>query len=263
MKTGLHSISNEDYHNDPAISASHLHAAARSPKTYYKRYVDPKAPLSSPTAAMQLGTLVHSAVLEPEDFARRYAFSTARKGSSEYEALIERGITPVSKAQWDQALGMRDSVLEHPEVSWLLSEGKAEQSLWWTDEETQQLCKCRPDWWNGDIVVDLKTTQDASPRGFALSVAKFRYHVQQMHYLQGTQAARFIFVAVEKEFPYEVGVYELDEEACGIGEKLRIRDMKRIKLCRERDSWPGYSTYTMPLPLPDYAKTVIYTASDF
>ena len=264
MRLGTHSmISNADYHADPAISASHLHAISRNPHTYFKKYLDPKRPASEPTAAMRLGTFVHTAVLEPNDLDRRYAVCATRKGSTTYNKLIEKGIEPVTQAQWDQALAMCDAVRNHPEAAWLLSEGKAEQSVWWDDEQFEMRCKCRPDWWNGDIVIDLKTTQDASPRGFALSVAKWRYHVQQMHYLQGTEAARFIFVAVEKEYPFNVGVYELDNEACGIGEELRQRDMNRIKICKERNQWPGYSNDISTLSLPSYATNIELSPDDF
>ena len=261
---GIHSmVSNADYHADPAISASHLHAISRSPHTYYKRFIDPERPRSEPTAAMRLGTFVHTAVLEPDDLVRRYAVCATRKGSTIYNKLIDKGIEPVTQAQWDQAHAMCDAVRNHPEAAWLLSDGKAEQSVWWDDEQFEMRCKCRPDWWNGDIVIDLKTTQDASPRGFAKSVANFRYHVQQMHYLRGTNAARFIFIAVEKEYPYAVGVYELDNEACGLGEELRQRDMQRIKTCKQRNEWPGYSNDISTLSLPTYATNVELSPYDF
>lgn len=256
-------VSNADYHADPSISASHLHAVARSPQTYFKKYLDPNRPPSEPTAAMKLGTFVHTAVLEPEELDKRYAVCATRKGSTAYNKLIEKGIEPVIQSQWDQALAMCDSVRNHPEAAWLLSNGKAEQSVWWDDEQFELRCKCRPDWWNGDIVIDLKTTKDASPRGFASSVANFRYHVQQMHYLQGTKAARFVFVAVEKEYPFNVGVYELDSEACSIGEELRQRDMNRIKNCKKRNEWPGYSNDISSLSLPPYAKYIDLSSTDF
>ena len=261
---GIHSmVSNAEYHADPAISASHLHAISRSPHTYYKRFIDPERPRSEPTAAMRFGSFVHTAVLESDDLNRRYAVCATRKGSTAYNRLINDGIEPVTQAQWDQALSMCDAVRNHPEAAWLLSDGKAEQSVWWDDEQFDMRCKCRPDWWNGDIVIDLKTTQDASPRGFAKSVATFRYHVQQMHYLRGTNAARFIFIAVEKEYPFAVGVYELDNDACGVGEELRQRDMQRIKTCKKRDEWPGYSNDISSLSLPPYATNVEFSSYDF
>jgi hypothetical protein len=60
-------ISNEQYHADPAVSASHLHAIARSPYHYWSRYLDPNRKPVEPTAAMRLGSLVHCAVLEPDE----------------------------------------------------------------------------------------------------------------------------------------------------------------------------------------------------
>ena len=212
---------------------------------------------------MRLGTFVHTAVLEPDDLDRRYAVCAARKGSAAYNGLIDKGIEPVTQDQWDQAHAMCDAVRNHPEAAWLLSDGKAEQSVWWHDEQFDLRCKCRPDWWNGDIVIDLKTTKDASQREFAKSVAAFRYHVQQMHYLRGTNAARFIFIAVEKEYPFAVGVYELDNDACGVGEELRQRDMQRIKTCKKRDEWPGYSNDISTLSLPRYATNVEFSSYDF
>jgi hypothetical protein len=261
---GIHSmVSNAEYHADSAISASHLHAISRSPFTYYKRFIDPKRPAPEPSPAMRLGTFVHTAVLEPDDLDRRYAISSARRGTKAHTELINKGIEPVTQAQWNQAHAMCDAVRNHPEAAWLLSDGKAEQSVWWDDEQFDLRCKCRPDWWNGDIVIDLKTTLDASSRGFAKSVANFRYHVQQMHYLQGTKAARFIFIAVEKEYPFAVGVYELDNDACGVGEELRQRDMQRIKTCKQTNQWPGYSNEISTLSLPPYATNVEFSSYDF
>ncbi len=47
-------ISNAEYHSDPAISASHLHAVLRSPRHYFDQYVNPNRPKHEPTAAMRL-----------------------------------------------------------------------------------------------------------------------------------------------------------------------------------------------------------------
>ena len=109
----------------------------------------------------------------------------------------------------DAALAMAAAVRSHQAAAELLRDGQAEQSFWWDDADTGLRCKCRPDWLNGATVIDLKTTTDASPAGFAKSCATFRYHVQASHYLAGLPAERFIFIAVEKVYPYAVGVYQL------------------------------------------------------
>ena len=248
--------SNADYHADPAVSASHLHAVAKSPYHYWSRYLDPKRTPVEPTAAMRLGSLVHCAVLEPEELQARYGVCGPRNtkaGKEQAERMAADGIEAVTQFDMVLALSMAVSVRVHPAAAALLAHGKAEQSFWWDDRQTGLRCKCRPDWYSGSTIVDLKTTTDASPAGFARSVAAYRYHVQAQHYLSGTFAERFVFVAVEKIYPYAVGVYELDAAAMEHGEALRRRNLATIADCKAINEWPGYGAGIQPLSLPSWA----------
>ena len=260
--------SNADYHADPAISASHLHAVAASPYHYWSRYINPDRPPSVQTAAMKLGSLTHCAVLEPDELANRYGICLPRntKAGKEMAAEMEAaGIEAVTSTDMEQALAMAGSVRSHQAAAALLRDGKAEQSFWWDDTQTGLRCKCRPDWYNGTAIVDLKTTTDASPKGFAKSVAQWRYHIQQNHYLAGTFAERFVFIAVEKTYPYAVGVYELDETAALHGEAERRNNLQTIADCRAIAEWPGYGNTIQPLSLPNWALygTTAITSDDF
>jgi exodeoxyribonuclease VIII len=258
--------SNADYHADPAISASHLHAVAASPYHYWSRFLNPSRPPSVQTAAMKLGSLVHCAVLEPDELANRYGICLPRntKAGKEMAAEMEAsGIEAVTASDMEQAMAMAAAVRQHPYAAALLSSGKAEQSFWFDDAQSGLRCKCRPDWFYGSTIVDLKTTTDASPAAFARSVASFRYHVQASHYLAGTFAERFLFIAVEKTYPFCVAVYELDAEAMKAGETLRRQNLQTIADCRAIDEWPGYSTTCETLRLPTWALSATPTmASD-
>jgi exodeoxyribonuclease VIII len=261
--------SNADYHADPAVSASHLHAVAASPYHYWKRFVDPQRQRLEPTAAMRLGTLVHCAVLEPDQLLQRFGVCGPRNtkaGKDQAAEMAAAGIEAVTEADMALALSMTAAVREHPAAALLLRSGKAEQSFWWDDQSTGLRCKCRPDWHTASTVVDLKTTTDASPAGFAKSVVNFRYHVQAQHYLAGTFASRFIFIAVEKTYPFAVGVYELDAEAMAHGAELRRVNMQTIADCRAINEWPGYGAGIEPLSLPGWAlrpDTSTITSDDF
>ena len=261
--------SNAAYHADPAISASHLHAVAASPYHYWKRFIDPDRKPLEPTAAMRLGSLVHCAVLEPDELLQRYGVCGPRNtkaGKEQAAAMAANGIEAVTEADMALALSMAAAVREHPAAALLLAKGKAEQSFWWDDTTTGLRCKCRPDWYDGTTIVDLKTTTDASPAGFAKSVANFRYHVQANHYLAGTSAERFVFIAVEKTYPYAIGVYELDAAAMEYGEALRRANLAVIADCRAIDEWPGYGTGIQALSLPQWAMrtdTSTITSDDF
>lgn len=252
----IDNLSNAEYHADPAVSASHLHMAARSPYHYWARYVTKIPELPKPTAAMAKGSLVHCAVLEPAELLKRYGIAPDRRtkaGKETAAAMQANGIEPVSESDLQQTQRMASAVHRHPMAAQLLQQGQPETSIWWDDPETGLRCKCRPDWLDGSTCVDLKTTNDASPRAFAKSVANFRYHVQQAHYQAAEPIERFIFIAVEKEPPFAVGVYELDADALAEGQRLRIRDLQRIANCRAAESWPGYGDELQTLSLPGWA----------
>jgi len=261
-------ITNEQYHADPAISASHLHAVAQSPYHYWSRFLDPQRQRPEPTAAMKLGSLVHCAVLEPDELSKRYGVCLPRNtkaGKEQAAEMAAAGIEAVTGSDMELALAMAGAVRSHQAAAELLRHGQAEQSFWWDDPASGLRCKCRPDWLNGATVVDLKTTTDASPRGFAKSCATFRYHVQASHYLSGLPAERFVFIAVEKTYPYAVGVYQLDAEAMTVGAELRRQNMQTISDCMAINEWPGYSQGIEPLSLPKWAlsTTPTMTSDDF
>ena len=149
---------------------------------------------------------------------------------------------------------MQARVALHPAAKLLLSgEGPTrELSVYWNERvgpsvrfpelSRTVLCRCRPDLLippqsvgnGGGIVVDLKTTRDASPAGFKKSVRMFRYDVQAAWYLDGVNKGfakgeemftTFIFIAVEKEPPYGVAVYQLDEDDVQKGRDKAAHDM--------------------------------------
>jgi len=247
------------YLNDPAVGASMIKVMLRSgAETYYKTIVDPAARVTPPTPAMLLGSLVHCAVLEPTELGARYEKCGPRNtkaGKEEATDIISRGLTPVTHSDWDLMEGMVDAIRSHEAASSLFAEGQAEQSFWWDDEASGLCCKCRCDWMNGSTVVDLKTTVagGASPKEFAKTVAHFGYHIQAAHYLRGTKADRFVFVAVEKAWPFTVGIYELDQEAIALGNEQIDKALAQIAECHRSNQWPGYAEEITTLNLPRWA----------
>jgi len=264
-------ISNADYHADPAISASQLKTVMQSPYHYWSRYLDPDRVAMVPTAAMRFGSLAHCAVLEPDELSKRYQLAPDRRtkeGKAAVTEMAAAGIEAVSETDLAQALQIADAVRSNSTAAMLLSNGAAEQSFWWDDVSTGLRCKCRPDWLSADgtTIVDLKTCQDASPAAFAKSVAQWSYQVQSAHYLCGTLAKRFIFVAVEKSFPYAIGVYELDAQAMVHGAVLRHNALQQIQDCRAINSWPSYTDdgiQTLQLPGWALKDNTSITSEDF
>ena len=78
--------------------------------------------------------------------------------------------------------------------------------------------------------------------------------MQQAHYLQSHIADRFIFLAVEKTYPYAVAVYELDADAVAVGKQLQQSNLQAIANCKDAQAWPGYTDQIQTLSLPRWAQ---------
>jgi hypothetical protein len=264
-------MDNAAYHAHSAISKSHLDQIARSPLHYWARYLDPKRVVPEPTPAMRLGSALHTHVLELHRWDEDYAVAPdgidrRTKIGKESWAAFEadaKGKTVLSREDADHVMHMGRSILSHPAAAMLLNlPGEAETTHMWTDAGTGLGCKCRPDWLTKDnsIVVDLKTTEDASPAGFRKSIGQWRYGVQAAWYMAGLEAAtgtrpsQFIFIAVEKKAPYAVAVYAADEEMIQLGMETAMRDLQRIAECRAANQWPGYSDQIEMISLPNWLR---------
>lgn len=256
------SLSNDDYHANPAVSKSHLDKVARSPAHYWAAFVDPDRVKPAPTPAMVLGTALHTAVLEPELWDVQFAvppqaFDRRTKAGKELAQAFEeeaKGRTVLTVDDADRIRRMADAVHQHPASRFLLDlPGLREASYFWTDEGTGIDCKCRPDWHSADrrLIVDVKTTEDASPKGFQKSVATWRYHVQANWYQRPfAEAEQFLFIAVEKQPPFLVGVYAATAAMVAAGGRVAERDLAVLAECRATGRWPGYSDEIQPLDLP-------------
>lgn len=262
-------LENADYHRHSAVSKSHLDQIARSPLHYWSRYLDPSRIDPEPSAAMLLGTALHTHVLELDQWDERYVAMpeglkrTTKEGKATYETLLRDGRQIIGHETYQQVLAMGRSILSHPAAAMLLQwPGKAETTHMWIDGETGLECKCRPDWLtdDGSMIVDLKTTRDASPMGFRKSVGAFRYYVQSAWYLNGLEQAtgrrpdQFIFICVESEPPYASAVYAADSEMIGLGYEHAMRDLRLLADCKAADAWPGYSDQVEMIGLPGWMR---------
>lgn len=179
------------------------------------------------------------------------------------------GKTILTGAQFEQVCSMAEAVKAHPVAGKLmrLEAGLIENSVYWVDEATGELCRCRPDKWlpKSRIVIDLKSTTDASPEGFAKSILNWRYHAQAPFYLDGCSEAirqsgsdipeptTFVFVAVEKKPPYAVGVYAIGKASIEVGRAEYLNDLAAYAECKRSGIWPGYCTEVESIELPAWA----------
>ena len=119
-------LENADYHRHSAVSKSHLDQIARSPLHYWSRYLDPSRIDPEPSAAMLLGTALHTHVLELDQWDERYVAMpeglkrTTKEGKATYETLLRDGRQIIGHETYQQVLAMGRSILSHPAAAMLL-----------------------------------------------------------------------------------------------------------------------------------------------
>lgn len=256
-------MTNAEYHAHPAVSKSDLDLINRSPLHYYNVKQNPK----EQTEAMLFGSVVHKLVLEPEMFAAEYITAPqcdrrTKEGKALWQEFADsvKNETVITEELFSEAKAIAEAVKNNLIADKLLKGGKAEQSFFWTDKDTGCECKCRPDYLRADgIVIDLKTTENASPSKFTKSAFDYRYHVQAWWYMHGLQqcgidAQDFIFIAVERKSPYAVCVYAADDLMLQLGECEAVENLRTYAECEKTGIWYGYEKEPEihSLSLPDW-----------
>ncbi|EBF0113950.1 exonuclease VIII [Salmonella enterica] len=246
-------ILNEAYHAGPGVSKSQLDDIAICPAFYQWRKAAPVD--TEKTKALDMGTALHCRLLEPDEFKNRFIIvpefnRRTTAGKEEEKAFLENcansGKTVMTAEDGRKLELMYGSVMAHPGCRALLeAEGKTESSIYWTDTETGELCRIRPDKFltNSPLILDVKKVTDMSR--FARHVEEFRYHVQAAMYCEGWKAysgetPRFAFLAVSESIDcgkYPVHLYILEDEHHDIGYSLFRRDLNTYHECKSSNKW--------------------------
>lgn len=259
-------LSNEGYHSLKAVSPSRLKVLGRSPLHYWDQFLAEDREVAEPSPAMVRGTALHLAVLEPELWdgavaVPRQAFDRRTKAGREAAAEFEResaGKIILSPEDADEVRRMADAVRKHPAAAFLLElPGRREASYTWSDPATGVECKCRPDWHSEDrrIVVDVKTTRDASRAEFARSIAGFDYHLQAAWNVGALGAEVFMAIAVESVRPFAVAVYPASGAMLAAGQRRIDAALTLLAECHRTGQWPGYGDLVQePIDLPGWCR---------
>jgi hypothetical protein len=258
------------YRSWDAINQSSLWGMRRTPAHARHDFLNPGS-----TPAMDVGTAIHSVVLEPNDLETRYTIrppgidgrtKEGKAALAQWRAEAGDRIV-LDKPDVMQTLeGIRDAVLDHPiALELLTSRGLTEISAAWDEPLTGARCKGRWDrlveYDGWPCIVDVKSTDDASPRKFLQSVANYGYSAQAAFYLDGAsvldpksaEAFRFLFLVVEKKPPYGIAIYELDRVWMDYGRQQYQRYLDDWIECEKTGLWPGYPLHVETLEAPEWA----------
>ncbi len=226
-------LSNLEYHAHPAISSSDVKAVYKTSLAHWR------GKARKPSSAFAMGSAVHALVLEPEKKLVRRG-PEDRRGDKWKNAQLKADLDNVillTEGDFDLAARIADAVKAHPVAAMYLADPTfvAEASFFGIDPVTGIEIKCRPDGYlpEAGLVFDVKTTTDASPDGFPRELRKYAYDVQAAFYLRalrsaGYKADTFMFIAVEKEAPFAVGVHALTDRYLDHADQVVTYTLQKI-----------------------------------
>lgn len=180
------------------------------------------------------------------------------------EARAE-GKVPLRPADWIAVHGMAEAIQNHPHAPKLFARGVPERTLVWADDASGVLCRAKADWLRPDGIVDYKTCDKADLESLRKAVWNYGYYIQAAFYLRGFRALHpgvepfFAFVAQEKDAPYLVQTFQLDERALAYGDRRCGEALALYAACTEADDWPGYPADDIhEIDLPGWVRTEEY-----
>ncbi len=291
IENGIYSdLNNDHYHNSDGISNSGISLILDCPRRYAHKYLSTIEHIR--TKPMEIGSAFHTLCLEPKLFDEKYivepellkpnfkkglkkhigveAFAKQKQALAEIEqtnkalmdgfALQSLDKHVLSRKDFLMLEGMNESISRLPFMQAISKlENKIEHSLFWTDENYNVQIKTRPDLFNDQFILDLKTTDSAKEEDFKRSIFNYGYHRQAAIALDGVKAVtgqeitNFVIVAIEKEAPYLCAAYRLTNDAIERGREEYTKGLSIYAQCLENNKWPGYSEIITDIGLPEWA----------
>lgn len=229
-----------------------------------------------PTDAQRIGTLLHLALLEPEKYAARVVIAKkfdrrtkeGKAGAKAFEASLAPDAIVVDVNEKKQIEAMAISVMSDDMAGPILRSSTMRKELtgYFTCSLTGVRCRIRLDGYDpsGDrLIIDLKTTEDASDEAISKTIWNWRYDVQAATYLEGAMVIDkipmsepvplYVWIFVEKAPPYACVVRFPDEDMLERANADRVAAMRRLKECIVANKWPGYPA-AKSIGLPAWAK---------
>ena len=284
MTPGIHDVDAATYHRFRAASASGLRVIhARTPAHLRQTWDE----VDKPSLALVLGTLIHQLVLEPKTPLPRIAIVPEEYTIPEGTKVEKGAPRPGEIVPWNNRAGYcREWRALQEAAGKIVLEAKGKDSMetvrecaqaveaddkafpllrwarqrestlvWETEARTQ--CKARLDAWGDGIIVDIKTTTDASPDGFRRHAYDLGYHLQAAWYVDGLatvlgiEPPAFYFVAVEKDSRL-VTVHHATHDFLQRGREAYGRALAQFEEAWASGVWPGYAPGIHDLDVPEW-----------
>lgn len=245
LKPGIYfNLDDATYRKDPALNYSAMKDLLESECLYWHHSaLNPDWEPKSPSEEQELGTAVHTLLLEPDRFSEKYYVVPGQS--------FEKGKKSIRRGDYLAMVEMVNNFSVLSEALPIMNDGASEVVIVWEDPDTGILCKAKHDYFSPYWSMDYKSTDSISASFIQRSFSKFGYNIQNFHYVESRKCVRemlkqkqagvygadtpelknmvlsfmdsqddsFVFVVAMKKPPYAVRGVTLDEETMFRGAK--------------------------------------------
>lgn len=233
------------------ISSSDVKNFLHSPAYYYyMKYGEKKEKKQGRHFA--LGSAMHEVIMEPHKFKSHYAVSQTfdrrtAKGKKDYAKFEKKnkGKIILFENEMDMITEIGINALNNPTLLELIRDSYKELSIYTVDAKTGLKIRLRPDIFckTKSTIVDFKSTTESSKQSFKGDVYKFGYSITDAFYKHFSQKENYIFCAMEKEPPYQVTLFGLNDEMIEYGKKSFRMGLDLIKWSYDNNYWCDYAEF--------------------
>lgn len=275
IANGIHTdIDIRDYHrNSTHISATSIKEAKVSLKQFHW-FRNGKMPKPE-GSHFSFGNAFELALLDKSGFERDVAIVQTEywkakaleekpdlkvpKSSAKYKALESQFlsdnqgkyiINDKGPESYEYIEYMLESCYKDETIRRLIEGTEYQLSLFWTDPQTGLNLKTRPDICKRkkNVVVNLKTANDGSPKAFSRDLVKYDYPLQACVEISGCvntglmdEVDAYFWLVVEKNPPFNATIYEFDKSDIALCMDELDYLLHKIAKAKENNEWPGYT----------------------
>lgn len=259
-KKVVHDLAAAEYHASPALGSSTVRALLSSTPAHALH----KLQHAEQSEAQALGTAVHCSVLTPQLYSAEIAIApecdrrTTLGKETHAKFLSSVGNRTVISLKQQETVDKVWGAINSCRTAKALLDRcqQRELSLFHLDNCAT---KARLDAYSRGIVLDIKTTRDASRAGFERSISQYGYGIQAAHYRRviegvGLAFTDFIFIVVETEKPFGVAVYAMEEEVMDLYEPQVEQAIADWTLCQETQTFRAYPDEIQKVSVPRWLR---------
>ena len=129
----------------------------------------------------------------------------------------------------------------------LIKDSVREISCYTTDAKTGLKLRMRPDSLatNKSTITDIKSCLDSSAKKFKGDVYNYGYSLSAAYYCDFLNKENYVFAAMEKKPPFQIGLYVLNDEMIDYGRSQYRTGLDLLKWSYDNDYWCNHNEFEL------------------